>query len=65
MVHIEKFEKEIKSKDQIINHILIPLENVTSYPRRNTVINNTVASPSLEIVPQIDQTACSLKQVIL
>ena len=29
LVHIEKLEKEITGKDQIINHLLVSLENLT------------------------------------
>lgn len=38
-IHTEKLEKEIKKKDQIINHLLVFLENLTRYPNRNAVIN--------------------------
>ena len=47
MVHIEKLEKEIKSKDQIINHLLVSLESLTRYPNRNAVIDGTVTLPGL------------------
>ena len=49
MVHIEKLEKEIKNKDQIINHLLVSLENLTWSPNKSVVINNAVTSPGLEI----------------
>ena len=62
MVHIEKLEKEIKSKDQIINHLLVSLENLIRYPNRNAVIDETVMSPGLlETLPQSNQTGNSLK----
>ena len=62
MVHIEKLEKEIKSKYQIINHLLVSLESLTHYPNKNAVINDTVTSPDLlETLPQSNQTANSLK----
>ena len=47
MVHIEKLEKEKKSKDQIINHLFVSFENLTRYPNRNAVIDDTVTSPGL------------------
>ena len=50
MVHIEKLEKK-NNKDQIINHLLIFLENIKRYPKRNCVINNAVTSPSLKTFP--------------
>ena len=57
IVHIEKLEKEIKSKDQIINHLLVSLERLTRYPHRNAVIDDTVSSPGLfETLPQSNQT---------
>ena len=34
MVHIEKLKKEIKNKDQIINHLLFSLKTVSCYPDR-------------------------------
>ena len=46
MVHIEKLKKEIKSQDQIINHLLVSFENLTHYPNRNAVIDDTVTSPN-------------------
>ena len=53
MIHIEKLEKEIKSKDQIINHLLVSRERLTRYPNRNAVIDDTVSSPGLlETLPQ-------------
>ena len=53
MIHIEKVEKEIKSKDQIINHLLVSRERLTRYPNRNAVIDDTVSSPGLlETLPQ-------------
>ena len=62
MVHIEKLEKKKKkNKDQIINHLLIFLENITRYPKRNAVINNAVTSPSLKTLPQINQRDNLLK----
>ena len=62
MVHIEKLEKEIKSKDQIINHLLVSLESFTRYPNRNAVIDDTVSSPGLfETLPQSNQTGNSLE----
>ena len=61
MVHIEKLEKEIKSKDQIINH-LVSLESLTPYPNRNAVLGDTVTSPSLlETLAQSNQTGNSLE----
>ena len=62
MVHIEKLVKEIKSKDQIINHLLVSLENLIRYPTRNAVIDETVTSPGLlETLPQSNQTGNSLE----
>ena len=62
MVYIEKLEKEIKSKDQIINHLLVSLANLTCYPNRNAVIDNTVSSPGLlETLTQINQTGSMLE----
>ena len=62
MIHIEKLEKEIKSKDQIINHLLVSLESLTRYPNRNAVIDDTVSSPGLfETLPQSNQTGNSLE----
>ena len=62
MVYIEKLEKEIKSKDQIINHLLVSLESFTRYPNRNAVIDDAVSSPGLfETLPQINQTGNSLE----
>ena len=50
-------EKEIKSKDQIINHLLVYLESLTRYSNRNAVIDDTVTSPGLlETLPQTNQT---------
>ena len=55
-------EKEIKSKDQIINHLLVSLEGLTRYPNRNAVIDDTVSSPGLfETLPQSNQTGNSLE----
>ena len=57
MVRIEKLEKEIKSKDQIINH-----ESLTRCPNRNVVLDDTVTLPDLlETITQSNQTANSLK----
>ena len=62
MVHIEKLVKEIKSKDQIINHLLVSLENLIRYTTRNAVIDETVTSPGLlETLPQSNQTGNSLE----
>ena len=62
MVHIEKLEKEIKSKDQIIDHLLISLESLTRYPNTIAVIDDTVNSPGLsETHPQSNQTGNSFK----
>ena len=62
MVHIEKLEKEIKSKDQLINHLFVSLESLTRYPNRNAVIDDTVTSPDLlETLPQSNQTGNSLE----
>ena len=62
MVRNEKLVKEIKSKDQIINHLLVSLENLIRYPNRNAVIDETVTSPGLlETLPQSNQTGNSLK----
>ena len=62
MVHIEKLEKEIKSKDQIINHLLVSLEGLTRCPNRNAVIDDTVSSPGLfETLPQSNQIGNSLE----
>ena len=47
MVHIEKLEKEIKSKDHIINRVVVSLESLTRYSNRNAVIDDTVTSPGL------------------
>ena len=63
MVYIEKMEKEIESEDQIIKHLLVSLENLTRYPNRNAVIDDTVTSPGLlETLPQINQTGSSLEK---
>ena len=57
MVHMEKLEKEIKSKDQIINHLLLSLESLTRYPNRNALIYDTVSLPgSFETRTQSNQT---------
>ena len=62
MVHIEKLEKEIKSKDHIINRLLVSLESLTRYSNRNAVIDDTVTSPGLlETLPQSNQTGNSLE----
>ena len=62
MVCNEKLVKEIKSKDQIINHLLVSLENLIRYPTRNAVIDETVTSPGLlETLPQSNQTGNSLE----
>ena len=62
MVRNEKLVKEIKSKDQIINHLLVSLENLIRYPTRNAVIDETVTSPGLlETLPQSNQTSNSLE----
>ena len=62
MVYFEKLEKEIKSKDQIINHLLVSLEGLTRCPNRNAVIDDTVSSPGLfETLPQSNQTGNSLE----
>ena len=62
MVCNEKLVKEIKSKDQIINHLLVSLENLIRYPNRNAVIDETVTSPGLlETLLQSNQTGNSLK----
>ena len=62
MVRNEKLVKEIKSKDQIINHLLVSLENLIRYPTRNAVIDETVTSPGLlETLPQSNQTGNSLE----
>ena len=62
MVHIQKLEKEIKSKDQIINYLLVSLENLTRYPNRNEVINEAVTSSGLlETLPQSNQIGNSLE----
>ena len=62
MVRNEKLVKEIKSKDQIINHLLVSLENLIRYPNRNAVIDETVTSPGLlETLPQSNQTGNSLE----
>ena len=62
MVHIEKLEKEIKSKDQIINHLLVSLESLIRYPNRNAAIDDTVTSPDLlETLPQINKKGNSLE----
>ena len=58
---LKKLKQEIKSKDQIINHLLNSLE-FTRYPNRNAVIGNTVTSPGLENFLQINQTGNSLKK---
>ena len=53
----KKLDKEVKSRDQIINHLLISLESLTRYPNRNAVIDDTVTPPSLlESLPQSNQT---------
>ena len=63
MVYIEKLEKEIKSKDQIIYNLLVSLENLTRYSYRNVVINDTVISPGLlEALPKIDKTGNLLEK---
>ena len=52
----------MKSKDQIINHLLFSLESLTRYSNRNAVIDDTVTSPGfLETLPQINQTGNSLE----
>lgn len=56
MVHFEKLKKEIKKNHQIAKHLLVSLENLISYPPRNTVISNAVTSPGLETLPQINPT---------
>ena len=62
MVRNEKLVKEIKSKDQIINHLLVSLENLIRCPNRNAVIDETVTSPGLlETLPQSNQTGNSLE----
>ena len=62
MVHIEKLEKEIKNKDQIINHLLLSLESLTRYPTRNALIDDTVSLPgSFETRTQSNQTGNSLR----
>ena len=62
MVRNEKLVKEIKSKDQIINHLLVSLENLIRYPNRNAVIDETVTSLGLlETLPQSNQTGNSLE----
>ena len=63
MVHIEKLEKEIKSKDQIINHLLVSLESLIRYANRNAVIDDTVTSPDLlETLPQINKKVTRSKR---
>ena len=63
MVYIEKLEKEIKSKNQIINNLLVSLENLTRYSNRNLVINDTVISPGLlEAFPKINKTGNLLEK---
>ena len=63
MVHIEKMEKEIKSKDQMTNYLLVSLENLTHFPKRNVVIDDTVTSSGLlETLPQINQTGNLLEK---
>ena len=63
MIHIEKLEKEIKSKDQIINHLLVFLESLTRYPNRNAVIGDTVSSLGLfETLPESNQIGNSLER---
>ena len=54
MVYIEKLEKEIRNKDQIVNHLLVSLENLTRYHNSNAVIDNADTSPGLETPPQIN-----------
>ena len=62
MVHIEKLEKETKSKDQITNNLFVSIERLTRYPNRNEVINDTVTLPGLlETLPESNQTGNSLK----
>ena len=57
MVYIEKLGKERKSKDQIIEHLLVSLENLTRYSKRNAVIDDTVISTGLlETRPKINKT---------
>ena len=61
MVHIEKLEKEIKSKNQIINHLLLSLEILTRYPNRNALLDGTVSLPGLlETLTRSNQTGNSL-----
>ena len=62
MVHFEKLKKEIKKNHQIAKDLLVSLENLISYPPRNTVIRNAVTSPGLETLPQINPTANSMKK---
>ena len=55
-------EEEIKSKDKIINHLLVSLESFNRYPNRNAAIDDTVSSPGLfETLPQSNQTGNSLE----
>ena len=59
---LKNWEKKIKSKDQIVNHLLVSLESFTRYPNRNAVIDDTVSSPGLlETLPQSNQTGNSLE----
>ena len=46
-----KLEKEIKNKDQIVNHLLFSLENLTRYPKRNAVIDDADTSSGLKTTP--------------
>ena len=62
MVHIEKLEKEIKNKDQILNHPFVSLENLNSYFHRNMVTNNTVTLSGLGTLSQINWTDKSMKK---
>ena len=62
MVHIEKLEKEIKNKDQILNNPFVSLENLNSYFHRNMVTNNTVTLSGLGTLSQINWTDKSMKK---
>ena len=54
MANIGKLEKEIQNHDQIVNHTIVSLRNLNSYFHRNAVNKNTVTSPALNTLSQIN-----------
>lgn len=65
MANIGKLEKEIKNHYQIVNHPIVSLRNLNSYFHRNAVTKNTVTSPGLNTLSQINRTGNSNKKIIL